>query len=127
MVKPASKIFLEQILRNNPLQPLIVAGKCSFNDEYAVFLAADIDERELHIPTTWKDKIQAIDSRNTVYLVIQDLDSLNFEQQNKFAGLLKDRRAGNFKLGNNVRVVISVDDAAKVSPELKKLSLIWEI
>lgn len=127
MVNPGSKIFLEQILRNNPLQPLIVAGKCAFNEEYAVFLNADIDEREMHIPTVWKDKIEAIDNRNAVYLVVQNLDTLNFEQQMKFAGLIKDRRAGNFKLGNNVRIVISVNDAENVAPVLKKLSLVWEI
>ena len=127
MAKIISKIFLEQILHNNPLQPLIVAGKCAFNDEYAVFLDADIDERELHIPTVWKEKIEAIDSCNSVYLVVKDMDTQSFDEQKKFAGLLKDRRAGNFKLGNNVHIVISAGDINKISPELKKLSLIWEI
>ncbi|MBQ8480917.1 MAG: hypothetical protein IJ532_00085 [Alphaproteobacteria bacterium] len=127
MVKAVSKIFLEQILRNNPLQPLIVVGKCAFNDEYAVFIDADIDERELHIPTQWKEEIQAIDSSNSVYLVVQNLDTQSFDEQKKFVGLIKDRRAGNFKLGNNVHIVISISDLNKVAPELKKLSLLWEI
>lgn len=127
MVKAISKIVLEQILHNNPLQPLVVVGKCAFNDEYAVFLDADIDERELHIPTKWKDQIQAIDSRDSAYLVVQNLDTQSFEAQNKFSGLLKDRRAGNFKLGNNVHIVLAVSDINKISPELKKLSLVWEI
>lgn len=126
MVNVKSKIVLEQIMRNNPLQPLIVVGQCEFNEENAVFMDADIAQRELHFPTEWKQKIVSA-ANDIVYLVIKNPDVLDLEEQNKFVGLLKDRRAGNFKLPSNVRIVIAVNNLNALNQNLKKLALVWEI
>lgn len=122
-----TELKLEQVLRNNPLIPIVIAGKKGFEAENFVPLPAGINERELHIPSGWHKllDLQAQDER--VYLVIEGLDEAAPVDQDKFTGLLKDRRAGNYKLPANAQIVIPVRDKEKLSEKIRALVLVWDI
>lgn len=121
------KIKLEQVLANNPAHPVIVAGTQNAGEENSVVLAADMNERDLHMPSFWQ-KITDLKARNnTVRLVIEGLDALAPAEQEKFVPLIKDRRAGNYKLPANVQIVIPVAEKGRVCPKIQSLSLVWEV
>ena len=61
------------------------------------------------------------------YLVIDGLDTVSQAEQEKFLPLLKDRRAGMFKLPPNIQIVMPVQRAAAVSKKIKAVSLMWEV
>jgi len=122
-----TKIKLDQILANNAYNPLIVVGNFEPDSENCVFLMAGCDERELHIPGGWHLELQQKAAQSKVLLVIAGLDCIAAEKQQKFAGLLKDRRAGNYKLPDNAQIVIPVADKNALSKRILALSLLWEI
>lgn len=118
---------LKQVLAANPAQTVIVVGAPDFEIDNYVSLSADIDERELHIPMHWHKLIEMKAKKPKAYLLIEGLDRLDDIAQQKFAGLLKDRRAGNYKLPANVQIVIPVAQREKVSAKIQSLSLVWEV
>lgn len=121
------KIKLEQVLVNNPAHPVIVVGVQNVGEENSIVLAAGVNERDLHMPSFWQ-KITDLKARNnSVRLVIEGLDELMPVEQEKFLPLIKDRRAGNYKLPANVQIVIPVADKGKVCSKIQSLSLVWEV
>lgn len=122
-----TKLKLEQVLRNNPLQPLVIAGNEIPEMENSISLMASVDERELHIPSGWHKLLEMKAQNQKAYLVIESLDEVDCEKQEQFAGLVKDRRAGNYKLPANVQIVIPVRDKSRLSKKIQLLSLIWDI
>lgn len=118
---------LERVLADNPLQPVIVVGSLSGKGEMSVVLPATVAERELHIPTAWHKELDFKAKEEKAYLVIEGLDGLSPERQEKFVSLIKDRRAGNYKLPANAQIVMPVAAEENVAPKIRMLSLLWEI
>lgn len=122
-----TEVKLKQILENNPSHTIILVGDDDLNLENSVQLSAAVDERELHIPMVWHKLVDMKAKKAKTYLIIEGLDQLDEQKQEKFAGLLKDHRAGNYKLPANVQIVIPVREKDKVSQKIQSLSLLWEI
>ena len=121
-----AELKLEQVLRNNPLQPLVLAGKGTFEGENCLALSATTDERELHIPSGWHKQLDLLAQTGKVYLLIEGMGEIAASEQDKFAGLLKDRRAGNYKLPDNAQIIIPVKDIKTLSNKIQTLALVWD-
>lgn len=121
------KMLFEQVLDNNPLHPVILAGCEDLSLPSCVFMPADIAERELFIPSDWSKMLDFEAQNGKAYLLIEGLDRLEPAQQNKFCMLLKNRRAGNYKLPDNVRIVIPVTDKSGLSGDILSFSLLWDV
>ncbi len=122
-----AEVKLKQVLAANSAHAVIVVGATDFEFENYVRLSADIDERELHIPMHWHKLLEMKAKKPKAYLIVDGLESLDRKEQGKFAGLLKDRRAGNYKLPANVQIVIPVAQRDKVSAQIQSLALVWEV
>lgn len=122
-----NKLKIEQVLRNNPQQPVVIVGEYEANTENSIFLVAETDERELHIPSGWHLQLEEIARQDKAYLVIGNLDEVDYKKQEQFVGLLKDRRAGNYKLPMNVQIIMPITDKNRLSDKICSLSLVWDM
>lgn len=122
-----AEVKLKQVLSSNPDHPLLLIGANGFKFENYVELSASIDERELHIPTNWHKLLEKKAQKTKVYLIIKGLEQLEEQKQEKFAGLLKDHRAGGYKLPANVQIIIPVAEKDKISKKIQSISLLWKI
>lgn len=120
------KIKFTQILKNNPTQSILLETDDDMGLENVIPLSAVIPERELHIPTRWHQKVLMKGTQEKVYLLIENIDKISKNEQEKFVPLLKDKRAGNFKLPTNVQIIISAHSLADVSENIKKHTLYIE-
>ena len=122
-----AKNKLSKVLSDNAKNPLIIVSDEDIVLENTITINATISERDLHIESMWHKKIMLRHSNKHLFLVINGLDNIEAEEQDKFSHLLKDRRSGTFKLPDYVQIVIPVKDKEKVSKQIKSLSLLWEV
>lgn len=122
-----AKNKLSKVLSDNTKNPLIIVSDEDIALENTITINATINERDLHIESMWQKKIMLRHSNKHLFLVINGLDNIEAEEQDKFTHLLKDRRSGTFKLPDYVQIVIPVKDKEKVSKQIKSLSLLWEV
>lgn len=122
-----TELKLRQVLQNNNKHPLVIAGDVHIGFKDFTCLDAQIDERELHIPTNWHSLLASKAQNKRNYLLISGLDTVEYRQQEIFLSLLKDRRADNFKLPENVQIIIPVADKNKLSPRILSLVLVWDV
>lgn len=114
---PTQNAKLNTVLKSNTKWPLIIVGMIAAPAANATIVPADIAERDLHNDTL---PIKP-------YIVIDGLDTVPAPHQDKFIPLLKDRRIGTRKLPAHIRIVIPVRRGDKLSDEIKKLSLIYNV
>lgn len=120
-----SRFLLEQFLNNNQQQPLLIVSAIKFEPYNFIALPADIDERELHLKSEWQTQLNQIAKKDKAYLVIENLDEISMTQQEQLIGLIKDKRAGIYKLPTNVQIIMPVKNCDAISEKIKKLSLVW--
>lgn len=123
----AKKMLLKHILDDNSFYPIILSGMEKITLPACVSLPANIDERELFMPSEWNKKLDFEAQNKKAYLLIEGLDKLAPAQQDKFCMLLKNRRAGNYKLPDNVGIIIPVVSKSMLSQEVLSLSLLWDV
>lgn len=121
------EIKLSNVLRDNTAHPLIIIGKFSLNNTPVITLSADINVRELHTPAAWQSALDAASAAGEACLLIKDLDSVAFAEQKHFMSLLKDRRAGSYKLPASARIIITAASETRIAPEIKSVALLWKI
>ena len=127
MMQGNYKIKFSQMLKNNPQHAVLTETGGGLDLKHTVVLPANIEERELHIPSHWHQKLlMQLSMVDKVYLMIEDIDKISAKEQEKFVSLLKDRRAGNFKLPDGVQIVISCSHMNQVCDSIKKLALYIE-
>lgn len=123
----AKKMLLKHILDDNYSYPIILSGMEKITLPACVFLPANIDERQLFTHSDWNKKLDFAAQNEKAYLLIKGLNKLMPAEQNKFCMLLKNRRAGNYKLPDNVGIIIPVVSKSELSPEILSLSLLWDV
>lgn len=114
---PAQNAKLTQVLQSNTTWPLVIVGMMAARAPNATVIPASIAERELHNDT------MAIKP----FIVIDGLDNISPDAQRKFVPLLKDRRTGMHKLPADVRIIVPVRSAEKLSKQIKDLVLIYNV
>ena len=120
------KIKFTQILKNNPTYSVLVKTDTKLELDNMIKLPVALPASELAVPTRWNQKVLMKENDEKVYLCIENIDKISIDEQEKFLPLIKDKRAGNFKLPANVQIVISAKDFAKVAPQIKKFALFIE-
>lgn len=143
---------LRQVLKNNRTTPLIIGTVSQFDSDMlakvfadgaipnisahlfadAVTIDASILEADLHksnayTPPWMQETAQKTENGAFCYLVIDALDTLAADTQHKFLPLLKDRRAGLYKLPPHVQIVMPVRHLENVSDKIKAVSLSWTV
>ena len=114
-MNPTQKLKLQQLLKNNKYWPLlIVCADIQKSDDTSI-IPATISERDLHT-----DMLVI-----KPYLLIEGLDAISKQEQEKFITLLKDRRTGLRKLPDNVQILIPVKAKENLSQKILDLVLIW--
>jgi len=125
-MKANEKIKFTQILNNNPTYPVLIKTEGNLDLDNMVKLPTETPVSELIVPTRWNEKLLMKGTDKKIYLCIENIDKISAEEQEKFIPLIKDKRAGNFKLPNNVQIVISAKDFDKVAAQIKKFALFIE-
>lgn len=120
------KINLKNVVAGNRYWPLIIGG-AGASDLGGLVMPATISVRDLNTGK-WVDELRVIaaDQKNVV-MAIDGMDTLTPRAQEKFIGLLKDRRAGTRKLPDNVQIVIPVKSVDAVAAQIQRLSLIYNV
>lgn len=93
----------------------------------ASVLEADLHKSNAHTPLWMQETAQKTANGAHCYLVIGALDTLPTDTQHKFLPLLKDRRAGLYKLPPHVQIVMPVRRLENVSDKIKAVSLSWTV
>ncbi len=120
-----SKIKLSQVIKNNNLNPLIILGNELKEYQNKVEISANIDERFLNLSADWQEELTQKSSQEKAYCIIIGIEDISLQEQEKFVNLLKNRRAGNYKLPNNAMIIILANNENKISDKIKSLSLMW--
>jgi hypothetical protein len=118
----SKKIKLKTVLENNRRWPLIITGAAA-EDFNAPIMPAAISPRDLNAGDWIAELVRLAADR----LVIDGLEELAPDSQEKFITLLKDRRAGLHKLPEDVQIIIPARSADELSKEIKNLSLIYNV
>lgn len=120
----AQKLKLAHILQDNQL-PLLIEGMADFEFDNSVSIMANITERELYYPSGWDKELSHCAKTGKAYLVIKGLDKISVKAQEKFITLIKDLRAGNYKIPENVQIIILVNDKSLISQKILNLIISW--
>lgn len=143
---------LRQVLKNNRTTPLIIGTASQSNSDIsakaladdvisnisahlfanaitidASILEADLHKSNAHTPPWIEETAQKTANSTSCYLVIDALDTMPTDIQHKFLPLLKDRRAGLYKLPPHVQIVMPVRHLENVSDKIKAVSLSWTV
>lgn len=120
------KIKLKSIVECNTTWPLVIGG-VSARDFDGPRMPATISPRDLNDGRWVQELCQMGVGMTRLVMVIDGLDEIGPRAQEKFIRLLKDRRAGIYKLPDNVQIIMPVKSVARVSPVLCKLSIIYNV
>lgn len=119
---------IEEILSLSKVSPIIVCGLSSKMFENAVVIDAKIDSSKLGITNT-KDGLKYpewfLDLKNKEILIIDQIDSISKEEQEKFYELLKYKEITNTALPENIKIIVLAKDIKNVAGSTKRLCLIY--
>lgn len=131
-----AKSKIAQILKNNQKWPILICGATSDIFSKSVVIPATISTTQLGMYTDDNGTLcpqWAIDLKNTsqktekVILCIDNLDSVEYVEQEKFCGLLKNKGINGFSFPQNVQIVATAKDLSKISEKIKSLTIFFEI
>lgn len=117
-----------EVLNNNRTWPIIITGMSAKNFPTAVVLPASCPSENLSGENAnW---LKEIDEKSKTpkqfLLVINKIDSISEEEQQKFCEILKYKSISGIKFPNNMQIVITADDVEKISTPIKSLCLIYK-
>jgi len=121
------KIKLKMLMENNRAWPLVIGGAMASDIRDAAVMPATISVRDLNTGE-WVAELETLGrGRDWFPMVIDGLDKLTPAAQEKFIRLVKDRRAGIYKLPKNIQIIIPVKNISRVSQEIQKLALVYNV
>ena len=116
--------MLNQFLANNKDCPLLIETTLSLIDNQHIMLSANTNFRTILLSNEF-NKLNHSGDNDHSYLVITDIENVSFEKQQNFVNLIKNRRLGQYKLPQNIQIIIPVKNKNKIIPDITKLSLVW--
>lgn len=127
MAISTKKIKLKLLLESNRSWPLIVSGAGTLRDlRDAPHMPATISVADLNSGEWVHELAQMGAGRSHLYMVIDGMDKISLRAQEKFIRLLKDRRAGMYKLPDNVQIIVPVDDMENVAMDIQRLGIVYD-
>ncbi len=119
--------LLNEIEKLSAVSPVLVAGLAKENFKNAEILPANIASKDLGIVNTskglkapmWFEHVLKSDIINTI--VIDGIDSIDIESQEKFYELLKYKTISSIEFYKEIKIVVLYKDLKKVSPSILSL------
>ena len=137
-MKEERKEMLKKVIKNNKKWPLIIIGVSAKNFPKAVVLPADTPSNELGVvPSStgqkypaWVMSLMIKEKQNTsIVLVIDGIDSVSMEEQEKFAGMLSNKGVNGYKFPENTQILLTAKAGSTdmISKRIKDLCLIFDM
>ena len=125
---------LIKVIKNNAIWPLVIEGLNSAFFKNAVIIDCQKGANQLAIRITDQgyqrpEFLTALEAakQNRKFLILENLEHLNNEQQYSFAGFLKHKGSNGYKLPANTQIIITTSSVDKLSDDIKALSIIYKI
>jgi len=121
-----------EVLNNNQKHPIIVEGLEPHDIGGAVVIPATISLFDLgslsNDKPLWVAQLERTPASRK-FLVINRIDTLKDDDQEKFAWLLQNRQDNGYKLGNDVQILLAVGkgSADKINQKIKSLCINWRL
>ena len=124
------------ILDYSVSMPLIVEELSISEIKNAVEIPSTINSNELGMVSNGKEfvlpkwanelKIKANEKDDIAYLIIKDIDDIDFLEQDKFYSILKYSSINGFKFPENVRIILTAKTGgfAKISKRIQALCMV---
>ena len=130
-----SIIELIKILDNNQKNNIILIGTDAGIFDDAVIIPANIassnlgigiNDRGQYLYPTWYRKLLDMDDKENIYLIIENIDTISTDEQNKFFGMLKYKQINGGAFPNNTQIILTTKgkDRSKINTNILSLSLI---
>lgn len=135
MTQQQIEIF-EQVLKNNTDWALIVEGITAKDVNSAIVIPATIPTEVLGITISengikypeWLTKLKIVaSSLKNAYLVIENIDSVSAEEQEKFYGLIKYKAVNGVKLPTNTQIILTAKNANNISKKISSLAILHKV
>ena len=113
---------LKKILKASQSISLVVVGSTAKDFDFTdkTIVSASIVERDLFDSEDFYLKCIS-----KPLLLIDGLDTIGEQEQEKFVGLIKDRSVWSSRLPENVQIVITVKSKRKLSKKIQNLIWFW--
>ncbi len=117
-----------EVLNNNRTWPMIITGLTAKNFPTAVVLPSSCPSENLASENAiWLKEIsEKSKSLKQFMLVIDKIDSISEEEQEKFYGLLKYKSINGINLPKNMQFILTASNIDKVSKRIQSLCLIYK-
>ena len=122
--------LLENYIKTG-VAPLLVVGVPSNLFSNSVILKSNIDKSELNghyenvefCPPTWYKELLEKSKSGHVILVIENINDISIEEQNKFIEILKYKKVSTFELPKNCLIIVTCSNLnnKKISEEVYSL------
>ena len=113
------------------LSPLLVQDIPSEFFDNSVALKANVDRSQLNghyeniefCPPLWYKELLEKSKNNTVFLVIENINEVDLEEQTKFIEILKYKKISTFELPKNCLIIVTCSDLTinKIDEEVYSL------
>lgn len=124
------KLKLNKILSNNKSWPIILEGLDAKLIKDAVIINADINSQDLGIKIddngyVYPAFITELENSKNKILVIDKLDEISVEEQEKFYGLIKYKGINGYKFPKETQIIITTktNGLSKISEDIVNLTL----
>lgn len=130
-----SKAKLSKFLKDNQKWPIVLVGIDGGVFSQSVVVPATISTTQLGMYTDdngtlcpeWAvDLKKKSQNDKRVILCIDNLDSVDFEEQEKFCSLLKHKGINGFEFPKNIQIVLTAK-SNNISEKIKALTILYEI
>lgn len=129
---------LMTILESNKKWPIIVGGISGDSLPKSIVLPATIPTEELdilpsesglHYPAWIMQMMISVKKSDKVYLVIDGLDKIDFDEQDKFYGILKHKGVNGYKFPDGTQIIIAISSGniSKISKKISALCLNFDV
>ena len=122
--------LLENYIKSG-ISPLLVQNIPSNSFKNSVVIKGNIDRSELNghyenidfCPPAWYKELLDKSKINTTVLVIENINGIKLEEQNKFIEILKYKKISTFELPKNCLVIVTCSDLStnKINEEVYSL------
>lgn len=122
--------LLENYIKSG-ISPLLVQNIPSNSFKNSVVIKGNIDRSELNghyenidfCPPAWYKELLDKSKINTTVLVIENINEIKLEEQNKFIEILKYKKISTFELPKNCLVIVTCSDLStnKINEEVYSL------
>lgn len=128
------KLKLKEILSNNKSWSIIIEGLDAKLIKDAVIINANINSQDLGIKIDsngyiYPKFISELENSKTKILIIDELDEISKEEQEKFYGLIKYKGINGYKFPKETQIIITTktNGLNKISQDILNLTLNFKL